>query len=149
VPGVRPADVVIVGGGVVGVNAAQMALGLGAHVVIFDVNLDRLRYLDQVLSGRLTTLSANPLTSPRPCATPTCWWGGAHQGGAGAQAGDTPDGQHHEAGQRHCGRGGGPGGCIETTHATTHSHPTFVVDESYPLLRGQHAGGRAATSTYA
>jgi alanine dehydrogenase len=47
---------------------------MGAHVIIFDVNLDRLRYLDQVLSGRLTTLSANPLNIAQAVPAPTCWW---------------------------------------------------------------------------
>ena len=58
---IRTYNTIIIGGGVVGTNAAQMALGLGANVVIIDLNLDRLRYLDEVLPGRLTTLSSNPL----------------------------------------------------------------------------------------
>jgi len=62
VPGVVPADVVIIGAGVVGTNAAQVALGMGAHVIIIDISLDRLRYLNEVMPGRLTTLSSNPLT---------------------------------------------------------------------------------------
>jgi len=61
VPGVRPADVTIIGAGVVGTNAAQMALGMGAHVVILDIDTERLRYLEQMPSGRFTTLSSNPL----------------------------------------------------------------------------------------
>ena len=63
VPGVRPADVSILGGGVVGSNAAQMALGLGAHVMILDIDTERLRYLEQVLSGRLTTPAPIIVTS--------------------------------------------------------------------------------------
>lgn len=59
VPGVRPADVVILGGGIVGSNAAKIALGMGAHVTIIDSNADRLRYLDEVLHGNLTTLGSN------------------------------------------------------------------------------------------
>ena len=58
-PGVPGAEVVIVGGGVVGTNAAQMALGMGANVTIIDKNVDRLRYLDQVLHGRCHTLASN------------------------------------------------------------------------------------------
>ncbi|MDL1981266.1 MAG: alanine dehydrogenase, partial [Deltaproteobacteria bacterium] len=61
VPGVRPADVAIIGAGVVGKNAAQMALGMGAHVMVIDIDIDRLRYLNDVRSGRLITLSSNPL----------------------------------------------------------------------------------------
>ncbi|MEI7024633.1 alanine dehydrogenase [Paenibacillus sp. y28] len=60
VPGVPPADVVILGGGIVGTNAAKMALGLGASVVILDRSLDRMRYLDDIFGGRVRTLMSNP-----------------------------------------------------------------------------------------
>ena len=59
VPGTPPANVAIIGGGIVGINAAKMALGMGAHVTILDLNLDRLRYLDDVFGGRLTVLASN------------------------------------------------------------------------------------------
>ncbi|WP_018131471.1 alanine dehydrogenase [Effusibacillus pohliae] len=59
VPGVAPAEVVIIGGGVVGTNAAKMALGTGARVTILDINSDRLRYLDDIFGGRITTLMSN------------------------------------------------------------------------------------------
>ena len=62
VPGVRASDVIIIGGGVVGTHAAQIALGMGANVAIIDQNLDRLRYLSEVLKGNLTTLASNPYT---------------------------------------------------------------------------------------
>lgn len=60
VPGVPPADVIIIGGGIVGTNAAKMALGLGANVVIVDKSADRLRYIDDVFQGRIRTLMSNP-----------------------------------------------------------------------------------------
>lgn len=60
VPGVPPADVVILGGGVVGTNAAKLALGLGARVTVVDINADRLRYLDDIFHGQVTTLMSNP-----------------------------------------------------------------------------------------
>lgn len=60
VPGVAPAEVVIVGGGTVGINAAKMAIGLGAQVTIIDLSADRLRYLDDIFTGRLKTLMSNP-----------------------------------------------------------------------------------------
>src|SRR5512135_2205901 len=60
VPGVRPADVVILGGGTVGTAAAQVALGMGADVTLLDVNIERLRYLSEVLHGKLTTLYSTP-----------------------------------------------------------------------------------------
>lgn len=59
VPGVSPGRVVVVGGGIVGTNAAKMAMGLGAQVTILDINLDRLRYLDDVFGGRIQTLISN------------------------------------------------------------------------------------------
>ncbi|MBP1155170.1 MULTISPECIES: alanine dehydrogenase [unclassified Paenibacillus] len=60
VPGVPPADVIILGGGIVGTNAAKMALGLGANVVVIERSADRLRYLDDVFHGRIRTLMSNP-----------------------------------------------------------------------------------------
>ncbi|MGG1600218.1 alanine dehydrogenase [Paenibacillus naphthalenovorans] len=60
VPGVPPADVIILGGGIVGTNAAKMALGLGANVVVIEKNADRIRYLDDVFHGRIRTLMSNP-----------------------------------------------------------------------------------------
>ncbi|MFC5699807.1 alanine dehydrogenase [Cohnella faecalis] len=60
VPGVPPADVIIIGGGIVGTNAAKMAIGLGANVVVLEKNGDRMRYLDDVFQGRLRTLTSNP-----------------------------------------------------------------------------------------
>ena len=59
VPGVPGANVVVVGGGVVGTNAAQIALGMGANVTILDLNVERLRFLDEVLHGRIHTLASN------------------------------------------------------------------------------------------
>ena len=59
VPGVAPGEVVIIGGGVVGINAAKMAAGLGAHVTILDISLDRLRYLDDVLPANVDTTYSN------------------------------------------------------------------------------------------
>ncbi|MCL6450997.1 MAG: alanine dehydrogenase [Acetobacteraceae bacterium] len=61
VPGVPPADVVIIGGGTVGTNAARVALGMGARVTVLDVNLDRLRYLDELFEGQVVTLASSPL----------------------------------------------------------------------------------------
>ena len=60
VPGVPPAEIVIVGGGIVGTNAAKISVGLGAKVTILDINLDRLRYLDDIFGGKLTTVMSNP-----------------------------------------------------------------------------------------
>jgi alanine dehydrogenase len=59
VPGVKPANVVVIGGGTVGINAAKVALGMGANVTILDVDLDRLRYLSDILDGKINLLSSN------------------------------------------------------------------------------------------
>src|SRR6476469_2050521 len=68
VPGVLPSDVVIIGGGIVGINAAKMAVGLGARVTILDTNVDRLRYLDDVFGGKLSTLASNKAHIADACA---------------------------------------------------------------------------------
>lgn len=60
VPGVTPAEVVILGGGIVGVNAARVAMGMGAKVTVIDINVQRLRYLDEANGSRLVTLYSNP-----------------------------------------------------------------------------------------
>ena len=65
IPGVRPANVVVIGGGVVGTNAAQIALGMGANVTLMDINLDRLRTLDEILHGNFTTWYSSPLDIAR------------------------------------------------------------------------------------
>ena len=73
VPGVLPANVVILGGGVVGANAAKVAAGLGANVTILDINLDRLRYLDDVMPRERDHAVQRPAQHPRqPAAGPTC-----------------------------------------------------------------------------
>ena len=71
VPGVLPANVVVLGAGVVGINAAYIACGMGAHVTVMDVNLDRLRYIDELWGNRMRTLYSNRTTSRRPCTRPT------------------------------------------------------------------------------
>ena len=72
VPGVAAANVVILGGGVVGTNAAKMAVGLGAHVVIIDRNLNRLRYLDDIWGSRIVTLASEESSTRcgKPCRKP-------------------------------------------------------------------------------
>ena len=71
-PGVLPANVVILGGGIVGANAAKVAAGLGANVTILDINLDRLRYLDDVMPRNVTTLYSDRHNILDSLAAPTC-----------------------------------------------------------------------------
>ena len=85
VPGVPPAHVVILGGGVVGTNALQMAVGMGARVTVLDRNVDRLRQLDLVFGNRIATAVLHRArASRRPCATPTCVIGAVLVPGAAA-----------------------------------------------------------------
>jgi len=150
VPGVRPADVVIIGGGVVGTNAAQVALGMGAHVVIVDINLDRLRYLSEVLTGRLTTLSANPLNIAQVVRRADLVVGAVLI--KGAQAPKLVTRQMistMKPGSVIVDVAVDQGGCIETTHPTTHSHPTFVVDGIVHYCVANMPGAVPRTSTYA
>src|SRR5271157_1498028 len=129
VPGVAPANAVILGGGVVGTNAAKMALGLGAHVTIIDRNLNRLRELDDIFNGQVVTLASNALTIRENLKTADLVVGAVLIPGAsapklvkremiatmkrGAVVVDVAIDQ---------------GGCFETSHATTHTEPTYVVD---------------------
>ncbi len=75
VPGVAPAHVVILGGGVVGTNAAKVAAGLGANVFLMDINLERLRYLDDVMPQNVHTLFSDATTSATSCGLRNWWWG--------------------------------------------------------------------------
>lgn len=129
VPGVAPARITIVGGGVVGANAAKMAVGLGASVVVVDRDLERLRYLDDVFGSRIRTLASNSYTIAESVAKSDLVVGAVLVPGAAAPKLVTRDMLGGMA------RGAvivdvavDQGGCIETTKPTTHSHPTYTVD---------------------
>ena len=150
VPGVRPADVVIIGGGTVGTNAAQVALGMGAHVIIIDINLDRLRYLNEVMGGRLTTLSSNPLNIAEAVRRADLLVGAVLIKGAKAPKLVTREMIRTMApGSVVVDVAVDQGGCIETTHPTTHSNPTFVVDGVIHYCVANMPGAVPRTSTYA
>jgi alanine dehydrogenase len=150
VPGVRPADVVIVGGGVVGTNAAQVASGMGAQVFVFDINLDRLRYLDEVMHGRLVTLSANPLSIAEAVRRADLLIGAVLIKGTKAPklvtrqivSTMTPGSVIVDVAVDQ-------GGCIETTHPTTHSDPIYFVDGVLHYCVANMPGAVPRTSTYA
>ena len=150
VPGVRPADVVIIGAGVVGTNAAQMALGLGAQVFVIDINLDRLRYLDEVMGGRLTTLSSNPLNIAQAVRRADLLVGGVLIKGAKAPRLVTRD----MIGTMTPGSvvidvAIDQGGCIETARPTTHSDPVYLVNGVIHYCVTNMPGAVPRTSTYA
>lgn len=150
VPGVRPADVVIIGAGVVGTNAAQIALGMGAHVIMIDINLDRLRYLQEILPGRLTTLSSNPLNVAESVRHADLLIGSVLIKGAKAPrlvtrqmiGTMTPGSVVIDVAVDQ-------GGCVETSHPTTHSDPTFLVDGVIHYCVANMPGAVPRTSTYA
>ena len=129
VPGVPPAQAVVLGGGTVGTNAAKVMLGMGANVTILDVNLERLRTLEDILSGRLTTLYSNAGNIARVVQTADVVIGSVLIVGARAPKLVTRDMlSTMPAASVIIDVAVDQGGCVETTRPTTHSDPTYVVD---------------------
>ena len=129
VPGVPPGNVVILGGGIVGTNAAKIALGLGARVTLIDLNLNRLRELDDIFGGRLYTLASNGYNIGRAVREADLVIGGVLIPGAAAPKLVT------KAMVAKMKKGAvivdvaiDQGGCIETARPTTHSDPSYLVD---------------------
>jgi alanine dehydrogenase len=150
VPGVRPADVTIIGAGVVGTNAAQMALGMGANVIILDIDAARLRYMDQVFHGRLTTLSANPVNTAESVIRADLLIGAVLVKGARAPCLVTRDMiRDMEPGSVVVDVAVDQGGCIETTRPCTHSDPVIIVDGVLHYGVTNMPGAVPRTSTYA
>jgi len=150
VPGVPPAHVLILGAGVVGTNALQMAVGLGARVSVFDRNVDRLRQLDLVFGNRIETVYSTAQAIEEHALQADLVIGGVLIPGAaapklvtralvarmkpGAVVVDVAIDQ---------------GGCFETSHATTHADPTYVVDGVIHYCVANMPGAVARTSTFA
>jgi len=150
VAGVPGANVVVIGGGVVGTNAAQIALGMDANVIILDTNLDRLRYLEHVLHGRLTTLASNSYNIAEVLHTADLLVGGVLITGARA-----PNLVSREMistmrdGSVVVDVAVDQGGCVETIKATTHSNPTYIVDGVVHYGVANMPGAVPRTSTFA
>ncbi len=150
VPGVAPANVLILGGGVVGLNAAKMAIGMGARVTIIERNLNRLRHLDDVFHGQVVTLASNSWTVGENVRTADLVIGSVLIPGAsapklvrrqmiatmkrGAVVVDVAIDQ---------------GGCFETSHATTHTEPVYVVDGVLHYCVSNMPAAVPHTSTFA
>lgn len=130
IPGVSPANVVVLGGGTVGTNAAKVALGMGARVTLLDIDIERLRYLDDVMHGNFQTLYSNSANVQDVIKTADAVIGSILITGARApklitremlktmpKASIIVDVAVDQ------------GGCVETTHATTHSDPTYFVED--------------------
>ncbi len=129
VPGVPPANVCIIGGGIVGTNAAKIAVGMGAHVTLVDVNLNRLRELDDLYNGRLNTLASNSYNVARATREADLVIGGVLIPGATAPKIVTRQMvSRMKKGAVIVDVAIDQGGCVETARPTSHSDPSFVVD---------------------
>jgi alanine dehydrogenase len=150
VPGVRPAHVVILGAGTVGTHAAQVALGMGARVTLLDINMERLRYLSEVLTGRLTTLASNVTNVYESVVTADAVIGAVLIPGARAPHLVTRDMLPDMLnGSVIADVAVDQGGCVETTHPTTHSDPTYVVDGVVHYGVANMPGAVPRTSSFA
>ena len=129
VPGTTPGNVCIVGGGIVGINAAKIALGMGAHVTIVDLSLDRLRELDDIFGGRLHTLASNSYNVERAvCAADLVIGGVLIPGAAAPKIVTKAMVSKMKKGAVVVDVAIDQGGCIETARPTTHTDPSFEVD---------------------
>ena len=129
VPGTLPADVTIIGGGVVGTNAAKMALGLGARVTILDTNLDRLRYLDDIFRGTVQTLASNTAHIAEAVKRADLLIGGVLIPGAAAPMLVTSAMiSEMKKGSVIVDVAIDQGGCVEGARPTTHSNPVYEID---------------------
>jgi len=150
VPGVEPAKVLVIGGGVVGFNAAQMAVGMGANVVILDRDLDVLRFIDAIFDSRVQTVYSNADAIERHLKDADLVIGGVLIPGAAAPKLVT---REHLSSMR---EGSvlvdvaiDQGGCFETSKATTHEKPIYVVDGIVHYCVANMPGAVPRTSTFA
>jgi alanine dehydrogenase len=150
VPGTEQANVVILGGGVVGTNAAKIAAGLGAHVTILDVSLPRLRYLDDVMPKNVSTMMSNPYNIRQLIRGADLIIGAILIPGAKAPHLITRDMlKDMKEGSVVVDVAVDQGGCIETCKPTTHENPTFVVDGVVHYCVANMPGAVPMTSTIA
>ena len=150
VPGVAPGEVVIIGGGVVGINAAKMAAGLGAHVTILDISLDRLRYLDDVLPANVDTAFSNRYNILEAISRADLVVGAVLLPGAKApNLIKRDDLKRMKPGSVIVDVAVDQGGCVETIKPTTHEKPTYFVDGILHYGVANMPGGVPRTSTLA
>jgi alanine dehydrogenase len=150
VPGVAPGEVVVLGGGVVGTNAAKMALGLGARVTIMDVSHKRLQYLDDVFGGRLVTITSSEPNIWEAVAKADLVIGGVLIVGAKAPKLVTREMlKAMKEGSVIVDVSVDQGGCVETIKPTTHKDPTYVIDGVVHYGVANMPGAVPRTSTFA
>jgi alanine dehydrogenase len=150
VPGVLPAKVLILGGGIVGTEAAKMAAGLGADVTIMDISLKRLRYLDDIMPANVKTQMSNDYNIRSQVKVSDLIIGAVLIPGAKAPYLVTKDMlKTMNPGTVMVDVAVDQGGCIETTVPSTHDHPTYVVDEVIHYTVANMPGAVPRTSTIA
>ena len=149
IPGVQRGKVVILGGGTVGTEAAKIAMGMGAQVTVLDINMQRLRYLDDVFGNRMQTMYSNPQTIREEVVTADLVVGAVLIPGARAP---------HLIREEHLQEmlpgsvvvdvSVDQGGCIETCRPTTHDNPTYIVHDVVHYCVANMPGAVSRTSTY-
>jgi alanine dehydrogenase len=150
VPGVEPAHITVLGGGVVGTQAAKIAAGFGASVCVLDTNLERLRYLDDIMPHNVTTLFSDRHTILDQIAKADLVIGGVLIRGARTpRLVQREDLRVMKPGAVVVDVAVDQGGCFETTHPTTHSEPTYVIDDVVHYAVANMPGAVGRTSTYA
>lgn len=150
IPSVEKGKVAILGGGIVGTHAAKMAVGLGAEVTVLDINIDRLNYLDDVFAGRISLLYSNSAHLDHVLRESDLIVGAVLIPGAKApHLIRRDDLKRMKKGSVIVDVAVDQGGCIETTHPTTHDDPIFVVDDVVHYCVANMPGGVSRTSTQA
>ncbi|MDQ3865560.1 MAG: alanine dehydrogenase [Actinomycetota bacterium] len=150
VAGVAPGKVVVIGGGIVGYNAAVIALGFGAHVRILDRSVERLRYLEQILAGRVELVMSSALEIERSVSEADVVIGAVLIPGARAPKLVTAEMvTAMKEGSVICDVSIDQGGCVETARPTTHSDPVYVVDDVTHYCVSNMPGAVPITSTFA
>jgi alanine dehydrogenase len=150
VPGTHPARVVVLGGGVAGTNAISVAVGLGAEVTVLDTNIQRLRELDALYAGRITTIASNGFEIERACVAADLVIGSVLVPGAKAPKLVSNDlVSRMKPGSVLVDIAVDQGGCFADSHPTTHADPTFTVHRSLFYCVANMPGAVPNTSTYA
>ena len=150
VAGVKPANVLVLGGGIVGTQAAKMAAGLGANVTIMDVSLPRLRYLEDIMPANVDTLMSNEYNIREMVKTSDLIVGGVLIPGTKAPRLITRDMlKTMKPGTVMVDVAIDQGGCFETSHATTHADPVYIVDDVVHYCVANMPGAVPYTSTLA
>jgi alanine dehydrogenase len=150
VPGTPPANVLVLGGGTVGMNAARIAAGMGAHVSILDINLDRLRYLSEIMPANVTPLFSNPYVIRELLKATHLVIGAVLVPGAKAPALVNRDMLRvMMKGSVIVDVAVDQGGCVETCRPTTHSNPVYVEEGVIHYCVANMPGAVPQTSTYA